>query len=45
MPEDKKSFKVPSTFERGSQVPTQKEAPKMPSVKQPAPNTNSKENK
>lgn len=37
MAEDKKTPKVPTTFERGSQVPSQNKVPKMPTVKSPAP--------
>ena len=42
MADDKKTPKVPTTFERGSQVPSQNKVPKMPQVKPPASTTKEK---
>lgn len=42
MPENRKNPKTPNTYERGSQVPSQKKTPKMPTVKPPASNSGSK---
>ncbi len=36
MSEEKNTQKLPTTFERGSQVPSQNKVPKMPDVKPPA---------
>ncbi len=45
MAEDKKAPKVPTNFERGSQVPSQVKVPKMPTVKPVAPAAASNQNK
>lgn len=45
MAEDKNTPKVPTTFERGSQVPSQNKVPAMPAVKPPATTASSAGNK
>lgn len=45
MPNDRKDPKAPSTFTRGTQVPSQNKTPKMPSVKPPASKNGSKAQK
>lgn len=45
MPEDRKNPKVPNTYIRGSQIPSQNKTPKMPSVKPPASKSVPKGNK